>query len=320
MDWWSSFDTCAWWALEGNSMKRRLGYKLPNAENDRQEESSNRVQQLIDQPLKGDSQFVLLRATLFAGILPLIGFLLLPGFALRALVVSRFDPTVAIALVQFTQPVNFVLAFLLEALSVYIYAIGLLILFWAGRWYSSVTRNRLLLVMGAFLFNLVCSVPIILQSVFPEYPTYALILLLVPVTAFTTGRRWQFQVTKTNLNQLRRFRAKEELESYSTIVETRNNIWLYRSMLLFTTVIVAVSGHMWLAPEVLTIRGVPKTEYVLQQQDQDLIIFDRSLNTVLRVPKTDISYRQFCDRGPYFTVSEYVFGRPHGRPPCPGLS
>lgn len=275
-----------------NSNKRRPGYELPNAGNDREEQPNNEDEQPAELPPKTDFQFVLSKAALFKDILPLIGFLLLPGFALRALAVARFDSTVAIALVQFTQPVNFVLAFLLEALSVYIFAIGLLTLFWFGRWYSTATSGRPLPVMGAFLLNLVCSIPIILQCDFQDYMTYIPILLIAPGIAFITGVRWR--------------------------LEAQSAIWAYRLILLLITVVVAVSGRMWLAPEVLTIRGIPpKTEYVLQQQDQDLIIYDRGLNAVLRMPKAGVLYRQFCDRGPYFTISEYIFGRSHGRPPCP---
>jgi len=303
-----------------NSRKQHLGDELPSTENDRKE-LGDKGQQSAEQPPKIDFQSTLSRALIFKDILPLIGLLLLPGFALRALVVTQFDLTIAIALVQFTQPVNFALAFLLEALSVYIYSIGLLTLFYSGRWYSSVTGGRLLPVMGAFLLNLACSVPIIFQSAFPEYIAYGLMLFFAPMAAFITGTRWRLLRTETSRDQLRRsVRTKEELVTYGATMEARGSIWTYRFMLLFTTVIVAASGHIWLAPEMLIIRGAPKTGYILQQQDQDLIVYDRGLNVVLRVPKADVSYRQFCDPGPDFTVSEYIFGRPHGRPPCPGLS
>lgn len=117
----------------------------------------------------------------------LLGLLLLPGFSLRALVVARFDPTVATALVQFTQPLNFLLDFLLTATPIFLYAIGLATLFWyGGRWQRG-AHGHPILIVPVVLLALILTVPIFMIAPFPEFPHYYILLALFP-GAFAAGK------------------------------------------------------------------------------------------------------------------------------------
>lgn len=279
------------------------------------ERPDNPDQQPAEGPLARDPTFVLSRVTLVKDVLTLLGFLLLPGFALRALVVARFDPTTATALVQFTQPVTFLLAFLLEVLPLYIYAVGLGVMFWSGRRYAPSMRGRLALA-GAFVSNLVCSVPFLMGAVVPVYVQCATFLFVVPSLAFAAGRHPRsLELGKHPERLLQSARTRGDIEDRLNADMARYHIRTYRLVLVFMSVLTVASARMWLAPEVLTVKGIPRTEYVLQQQDQDLIVYDRGLHAVLRVPKRDVSDRQFCIFGPSLSVSEDLFGSPEG-PPC----
>lgn len=297
--------------------QRRGGSELSANEGHDRERPDDQDKRPVEVSSKMEPQFVL-SWTFIRDSLPLIGFLLLPSFALRALIVARFDPTVAAALLQFTQPVNFVLFVLLEVLPYYIYAIGLAVLFRSGRRYPGRTMSDSFLsitpAMLSYLFCLVCSVPITMELIFPVYPPLITYLVGLPAGAFFGGVLLSKREMRESLDQVLHSAGKrEEYNSDRRAMDVRRPYWF---VLVFILVLTAPSSHMWLAPEMLTIRGIPRTEYVLQQQDQDLIIYDWDMHAVLRVPKADVSYRQFCNRR-YLKVSESLFGLPEGRPMCP---
>ena len=251
--------------------------------------------------------------------LPLIGFLLLPAFALRALVVADFDPAVAVALVQFTQPLNLLLTFLLDILPLLTYTIGLILLFGTGRSYRDGSLGGPFPAMGAFLLALLLSGPIFMIAPFPEVLYYYFLLVPLPVAIYvgkspSPGK----YINLHNFHQLLlAAKTSEELHRLSRAWDTHFYVRAYWALVISNLVIFAVlKGDMWLAPEALTIRGELRTGYVLQQQDQDLVIYDQSLNAVLRVPKADVSYRQFCDLQSS-TVAQRLLGSPQGRPACP---
>ncbi len=236
--------------------------------------------------------------TLLKEALPLIGLLLLPAFALRALITARFDLNVAIALVQFTPALSFLLASLLDILPLLMYALGLIVLFGTGMSYRGGSFAGPFPGMVAFLLALLMSVPIFMTAPYPEYPYY--FFLLAPLT--TTIQSGRSHLGNRNFRQL------------------LSSMDFYLSGVIAVICIVGVSTFLkgiWLAPEILTIRDIPKTEYVLQQQDRDLIIYDPDLHAVIRVPTADVSHRQFCNIKSFTTLAERVFDGPQGRPPCP---
>lgn len=249
--------------------------------------------------------------TLVKDTLPLIGFLLLPGFALRALVVADFDPAVAIALVQFTQPLSFLLTFLLDTLPLLMYTIGLIVLFGTGRSYRDGSLVGPFPAIGAYLLASLLSVPIFMTAPFPELPYY--VLLSIPLLATSKAAKLPSLGKGRNL---RSAKASEELHRHLGAWDTHFYARAYWPVVIFILVILAFLKDMWLAPEALTIRGELRTGYVLQQQDQDLVMYDQSLNAVLRVPKADVSYRQFCDLQ-NSTVAQRLLGSPQGRSACP---
>jgi len=237
--------------------------------------------------------------TLFKDALPLIGLLLLPAFALRALIAARFDLTVATALVQYTQPLNFALVFLLSTVPPLIFVMGLMALFWSGIRLRPGTPGQLRPIIGAYLIALASSVPLIMTTYLPAWYYYLPVLPLFPL-AFEAGQsRWFIYPNEHPFAKL------------------HNPSMDYPSFLIiFILPYLSYQGPVWLAPETLTIRDIPKTEYVLQQQDQDLIIFDPDLHAVIRVPTADVSHRQFCNIRSS-TLAERLFDGPQGRPLCP---
>lgn len=73
---------------------------------------------------------------------------------------------------------------------------------------------------------------------------------------------------------------------------------------------------MWLPPENLMINDRVQTYYVLQTQDSDLVAFDSSRVTVVRINKASVKARVYCDDGPTGQLSEILFTQPTGRPIC----
>jgi len=257
-------------------------------------------------PLSGKTILTLLKETL-----PLIGFLLLPAFVLRALITARFDFTVAVALVQFTPPVSFLLAFLIDTLPILLYALGVFVLFGTGRSYRDGSSSGPLPGLAAFLLALLLSVPIYMASPYPDYILY--VLLLVPLTAtFKAGKQRSLGKNRNFRQLLRSAKTAEEFG----VIETHFVLRDHLVAAIIIGIIFATFKGIWLAPEILTIRGIPKTEYVLQQQDQHLIVFDLDLDAVIRIPTTDVTDRQFCNIRS-FTVAERLFDSPEGRPFCP---
>ena len=237
--------------------------------------------------------------TLLKDALPLIGLLLLPAFALRALITARFDLNVAIALVQFTPALSFLLASLLDILPLLMYALGLIVLFGTGMSYRGGSFAGPFPGMVAFLLALLMSVPIFMTAPYPEYPYY--FMLLAPLTS--TIQSGRSHLGNRNFRQL-----LSSMDFYLS------------GVIPVICIVVGVSTLLkgiWLAPEMLTIRDIPKTEYVLQQQDRDLIIYDPDLHAVIRVPTADVSHRQFCNIKSFTTLAERLFDGPQGRPLCP---
>lgn len=267
-----------------------------------------------EKPSNIDSEFALSRLTPIKETLGLLALLLLPGFSLRALVVARFDPTVATALVQFTQPLNFLLDFLLDATPILLYVSGPAALFWYGGRRQRGARDHPFLIAVVFLLALVLGVPMIMIAPFPEVPYY--FFLLMPfLVAFPVGQSLAAVKGKSARELLRSSRSREERERHLAALQTRLETRIYGAALVISLVLSAFLGGMWVAPEVLTIRDTARTTYVLQQQDQDLVVYDPNLHAVIRIPKAEVSHRQFCNTE-NVTVSQYLFGGPQGRPPC----
>ena len=274
----------------------------------------NQDQEPEEGPPKIRPQSALSTITLAKDILPMIAFLLLPAFALRALVVARFDLTVAIALVQFTQPLSFLLTFLLDTLPLLMYALGLIVLFGTGRSYREGIFVGPFPAMQIFLLALLLSVPLFMTLPFPEYPVYAILLVFLAGT-MRAGKLQSLGKNKNLPQLLRSAKTAQEFDRKLGIIKTQFYLRCYLVGIVIILVISAGRG-MWVAPEVLMIRGVPTKQYVLQQQDRDLIVYDSNLYTILRLSTSDVSYRQFCSIRS-FTVAERLLGGPQGRPPCP---
>lgn len=268
-----------------------------------------------DEPPKIDPEAVLSKAAGVKEAVTLFGLLLLPAFSLRALIFARFDPTVATALVQFTQPLNFLLNFLLNTTPIFLYVGGLAALFWyGGRRQQGSAPGHYSLVILTFLLALILTTPIIMVSPFPELPSYFSMLALLPAS-FAAGAFLARFKRKSVHELLYEATAPEEREIYRSVLQTRIDLRIYNAWVIVTVTTYAFFGGMWLTPEILTIRDAPRTGYVLQEQDQDIVVYDPSLHAVLRVPKSDISHRQFCNTQDV-TVAQYFLGSPQGRPRC----
>jgi hypothetical protein len=249
-------------------------------------------------PLSGKTILTLLKETL-----PLIGFLLLPAFALRALIAARFDVTVATALVQYTQPLNFVLAFLVSTVPPLICVMGSMVLFWSGLGHQLGIPDKFYSLIGAAFFALVLSAPLLMIAFVPKMADYMLILLLY-LAAYSAGLIQCIRVTRWNRNKI------------ANDLATARFFYLFLVLVVFMLPYRTYQGAIWLAPETLTIRGIPETQYVLQQQGRDLIVYDPDFHAVMRVPTADVTHRQFCNVQS-FTLAERLFGGPEGRPLCP---
>jgi hypothetical protein len=268
----------------------------------------------VEEPQKIDPEYLLSRAANIKEAVALFGLLLLPGFSLRALIFARFDPTVATALVQFTQPVNFLLNFLLYTTPIFPYVSGLAVLFWYGGRLQRGAFAHYSLVILAFLLALVLTIPIFMISPFPELPYYVYLLSSLPAI-FSAGKYLAKLREKSDRELLRTATSPEEREVYLRTLQERINVRIYEVLVVATLAFYAFFGGMWLAPEILTIRDAPRTGYVLQEQDRDLVVYDPRLHAVLRVPKAEVAHRQFCNTE-NITVSQHLFGSPQGRPPC----
>ncbi|MGH3684466.1 MAG: hypothetical protein ACRDSM_05295 [Pseudonocardiaceae bacterium] len=267
-----------------------------------------------EEPPKIAPEVVLARAAGTKEAVALFGLLLLPGFALRALIFARFDPTVSTALVQFTQPLNFFLNFLLDTTPIFLYVGGLTVLFWCGGRRQRGASGHYYLAILTFFLALMLTVPIIMISPFPEVPSYIFMLGFLPAS-FSAGAVLAKFKGKSDHELLHAATIQEEREAHLSALQTRIDLRIYKVGAVVAVTTYALFGRMWLTPEVLTIRDAPRTGYVLQEQDLDMVVYDPSLHAVLRVPKSEISHRQFCNTQDV-TVAQYLLGSPQGRPPC----
>jgi len=103
--------------------------------------------------------------------LPIGAALLLPAFGLRALVVARFDPTVATTLVQYTPPTGLVLDFFVQWAPL-LTTMGAFVLLYAlgRRWTSLEGRKRSTLVVSSVLGAMFLMIPWVMESeAFPAF-------------------------------------------------------------------------------------------------------------------------------------------------------
>lgn len=244
--------------------------------------------------------------------LSLLALLLLPVFALRAAIVANFDVSVATALVQNTSAAGLAAAIFIDSASILALAAEFAILYLLGsRWRSLKGVERFLASMGAAIMVLGVSTPWILEA-----PADITILgsvvtsVVVGVGGFTKG------MASTRGNVGGTGETSPDPPAPATAVD-RSRFSLGTLALTAGLMLILAFRHtVWLPPEVLVTKTVTQAVYVLQQADTDLIYFDPRAHAVLRMPKTQVVARQFCDPGPMSTMSEYLLGHPTGRPAC----
>lgn len=244
--------------------------------------------------------------------LSLLALSLLPVFSLRAAVVANFDVSVATALVQNTSAAGLAVAIFIDSAPILSFAAAFAILYFFGRRWSSLKgAERYLAPIVAAVMVLGVSAPLILESsadpsIFVFMATYVLIGIIV----FRGG----MASTRGNVGGTGET-APESPATGTSLDESRLSLGALAISAILMLILV-FRHTVWLPPEVLVTKTATQSVYIFQQADTDLIYFDPRAHAVLRMPKAQVVSRQFCDPGPMNTVSEYLLGRPTGRPPC----
>jgi hypothetical protein len=218
--------------------------------------------------------------------------LLLPAFALRILVVARWDTQVATALVVNSETTQLLNASLLVVIAVVLYLGPIIVAYYFVLW----ARRRDWPVRWVFISLLALWV-----ASFPG-------LLSMPANSLSSFLPW-FAILLSGIAAA--WRDKGEL--HPKIVPVSH---LMLVGVLFVALLLA-STTMWLPAERLDVAGTPKQVYVLNDSAEDLVVFDPKARIVVRLPGKDVSNRQFCYQEDFQTFAQMIFGKPRGLPECP---
>lgn len=232
------------------------------------------------------------RLTVVRDIAATAALLLLPAFALRVLVVARWDREVATALIVNSETAQLLYASLLVAIQVALYLGPVIAAYYFVLW----ARRRDWPIWRAFAGLLALWI-----ASFPG-------LLMMPA------------------NYLSPFLPLIGILVFANVAQDRDDGEIPARLVpafqvalvgfLFVVLILA-STAMWLPRERLDVAGTPKHVYVLGDSGQDVVVFDPKAHAVIRIPEKDVSNRQFCYQKDFQTFAQVIFGKPHGLPECP---
>ncbi|HEU4422119.1 MAG TPA: hypothetical protein VFR67_06215 [Pilimelia sp.] len=204
------------------------------------------------------------------------------SLVMRALIVAHFDLSVTGALAANASATVFVTSTLVQVTPLVLYAGAVAAAYHAGAGAQAGRRRPYLVVLSLLL-----ACPLLGTS----EVLYALVVLAGLPAAFLVGRD----------------RGRRGL-----LIRLAG--WVAIAVLLFNFLPV----RMWLPPERAEVSGSTQTIYVLRDDGEDLVIFDPRSVSVLRVPGTQVSNRQFCQSGDRRTIGELLLGPAERQiPQCP---
>jgi hypothetical protein len=242
------------------------------------------------------------RATEWKPLLDLTGALvtlLVPIFCIRVLILARFDPHVATALVANSSPSTMGLSILVLVFPFLGFLFGMGICSVAGSRAQRLGKKALLSSAVYIVLACCCALPLIGSSTGRVGPVVA------PVLFFTL------------------------LITFMSAMSTAGGFWDYSPyvkivviMSVVTSLVLVVAGRgaegMWLPPERALVTGQPQTIYVLRVEDADAILYLPGQAEVKRQALANIEARQFCrDADQGNTLAADWFSEPKDLPDCP---
>lgn len=227
--------------------------------------------------------------------------LAIPLFALRVIVVAKFNRDVASALAANSSPSSIVVSIALTLLPLVGLALAAGLAILAG-WHGSGLGWRRFFSRGLplLLLALLLSLPFLLIQT--EWPL-ALSVLLIITLGFVAGR------------------VQRELPApgaQDPVAQAQP--WRWGAMgasAVMATMFAILASPMWLPPERLVLAEVPTTVYVLSVSDGDAVLFLPGQTAVMRVPSDDLVDRQYCTSEQFESFADRIFGGPKGLPECP---
>jgi hypothetical protein len=206
------------------------------------------------------------------------------ALALRALVVSHFDYSVAESLIVYTGSLPYIAVTLVGMVPAFLYATALVMAYRTGR-----MRRRRPSSVGV---NLVAIIALTVPQVLASAVGYAAAEVAVILLAGTAGRfEWLDPPWERTL--------------------------LATAFVVYFAVVV-LPDNMWIPAESVVVAGRPETVYVLAEDDGSVGVFRPAFGAVQRFSPTDLVGRDFCAPGGRMSVGERVMGRvERGMPRCP---
>ena len=231
-----------------------------------------------------------------------VALLLLPAFALRALLVSNFELETARALAQFTTASTFASVIFVDISIALAFLVAAILAVQAGR----------LLARRPALWQIACGALLGAAALLtlPVYFTNPLVI--------GTGLAFSLTYAVIHGYGLERHRTSPRSDGDARLFTADR--WNFLVMVGAVIVLSTVARGMWLAPEALATRSLgPMTVYVLSESATDVIYFEALDPGVLRMPKSNIIYRQFCTYGPEYSEAQFeLAASPDPLPRCPG--
>lgn len=242
------------------------------------------------------------RATEWKPLLEMTGALvtlLVPIFCVRVLVLARFDPDVATALVTNSSPSTMGLSILVLVFPF----LGILVAMWvcyvAGSRARGAGKRALLPSAAAIFVACCCAFPLAVNS------ARSGAVIVIPALFFT------LLITFMSARA-----AAGSFWDYSPYIR----IVVVMSAVTALVLVVAGKGAaaMWLPPERASVNGQLQTIYVLRADEADMVLYLPSLSAVRREATANVKNRQFCrDADQSKTLAASMFGGPKGLPDCP---
>lgn len=237
---------------------------------------------------------------LFKGhLLAVLSMLAVTIAALRVLVVSGGDEATLRALLATLDVKTVMLATLVPLLPLVVFYVCAYVevSFWRGRWRTDSAVIRILRVVN----------PVIAIGVLALIPWLSMLILATVVVVLAAGH-WG-----VNRVRVRRGRDKHRAERYWNAV-----IGLQVLALLVT---LFISRSMWLAPQVLVVRGQPpQIVYVLEKDTRQLTVLVHDTTRVLTIERDEVESLAFCslERRTWPSVASWLDGRSDRvTPRCP---
>ncbi len=227
-----------------------------------------------------------------AGLLALVA---IPVFALKLILLARFDQTVALALIANITLGGTAVAILVTMIPVLFAAAGVLTAGRLGFGLGSGGRNW----WGVVVVLALVGAQFVVWNRLIVCITYSVLIGLVFANSLVQSRLQKRALTPLSDADRRRL-AKD---------------YLSPGHIAGLALISIFVSPWWMPPERLVIQNEPTSALVLNDSDKHVAIFDLSKHLVLHVEKSKISDRQYCQ-----PADEFVIWRASmdARPVCPG--